>query len=408
MSDQLSNDLASLKIDRDAPRGGSGVLKIVLWLVLVGGVVAAAAFIGYPFLASRVFKSEVEITEIGLVSPAQASVDLTASGYVAAKRTAKVGARLIARIAEIRVEEGQTVKAGDVIAVLEDADLKSQVQSARSRVLSARARAQTARAALNETQLVIKREQKLVEQGVSPQATLDDLKARAASQLEQVRAADAEVRAFESEIAPLEANLANTVITSPIDGTVIERLAEPGEMINYQVGGTIVEIADFNSLVVEIDVAESKLHLLKLGGPSEIILDAFPGRRYRGQILEIGHKVNRSKATVMVKVKFVDSADGALPEMAARVNFLSKELDPSSMKEPPKVIVPGAALAERAGAKVVFVLADGKVRMTNVELGAEFGDGFVLLKGPSPGTKVIREPSDDLRDGQSVKEAGKK
>jgi HlyD family secretion protein len=406
MSDQLTNDLASLKIDRDAPRPGSGALKVVLWLAVAGAVIGVAAFVGYPMLASRVFKTKVELTEIALVSPAQSSVNLTATGYVAAKRRAKVAPKVFGRIAEMKVEEGQVVKAGDLLATMEDADVRASVQSARARVQSARARVQSARAALAETDVVLKRESRLVEQGVTPQATIEDLRARANSQREQVKAAEAEVKAVEAEVAAYETNLGNYAVLAPIDGTITYRANESGEVVNPELG-YILEMADFSTLVVEIDVSEGKLANITMGGPAEIILDAFPGKRYRGQTVEIGRRVNRSKATVMVKVKFVDAAEGALPDMAARVNFLAKELDAGSMKEPPKVVVPSNAVVDRDGAKVVYVYDAGKIRMQNIELGEPFGDGFVVKSGPTPGTKLVREPSADLRDGMSVKEAGK-
>src|SRR6185369_7710782 len=119
--------------------------------------------------------------------------------------------------------------------------------------------------------------------------------------------------------------------------------------------------------------------------PAEIVLDAYPSKRYRGKAVEVIPKVNRSKATVPVKVAFVDDRDGALPEMSARVSFLTEELDPAALKAPPKIIVPGSAIATVAGSKVVYVLQDGTARQRPVRLGPAFGSGFELIDGPSPG-----------------------
>ena len=115
-------------------------------------------------------------------------------------------------------------------------------------------------------------------------------------------------------------------------------------------------------------------------------------------------RVNRAKATVPVKVAFVDDAARVLPEMSARVSFLGKELDARAIQEPPRLVVPGSALSARSGSKVVFVMEDGKVRMVPVTLGPSYGDGFVLLQGPASGTKVVKNPQADLRDGQAVEE----
>jgi multidrug efflux pump subunit AcrA (membrane-fusion protein) len=165
-----------------------------------------------------------------------------------------------------------------------------------------------------------------------------------------------------------------------------------------------VEIADFDTLMVETDVPEQRLHMVALGTPTEIVLDAFPARRYRGRTEEITPQVNRSKATVIVRVAFVDEKQGVLPEMAARVSFLTKALDAEAMRQPPKIIVPSTAVAERAGSKVVFVVEDDVVRMVPVKLGPSFGRGFELVEGPRPGTRLVATPPETLADGQRVKE----
>ena len=193
-------------------------------------------------------------------------------------------------------------------------------------------------------------------------------------------------------------------VTSPIDGTIVTKNCELGELVGPQTGTTIFDIVDFASLIVEVDVPESKLRLVKVGTPGEIVLDAFPDRRYRGELLEVGMKVDRAKATVKVKVKFVDPPVGALPDMAARVNFLDRQLDAESMKEPPKVVVPATAVVDRSGTKAVFVIDQGKTHLTNVQLGNKLGDNFIVRAGPTPGTKIVANPSDNLRDGQAIQE----
>jgi hypothetical protein len=167
--------------------------------------------------------------------------------------------------------------------------------------------------------------------------------------------------------------------------------------------GTI-QIANFKSLMVETDVPEGRLHLVRIGSPCEIVLDAYPQKRYRGEAIEVMPRVNRAKATVGVKVKFVDDLSGVLPDMAARVSFLTKPVEASALQEKPKLVVPAAAVAERGGNRVVFVLDGDSVHMKNVTLGPAFGDGFELVAGPESGTKVIKAPPETLLDGQKVRE----
>ena len=400
--DQLTNDLASLKIDREE-RPRRGMLKPILILLLLGAIAAATWFGAVPYLKARVFKTPVELTEVSLVSPAQASIELTSTGYVVAQRVAKVAAKTVGRIAALIAKEGDAVKKGDVIAQLDDSNARSMVTTARARVATARARVAMARANTAEVTQQITREKQLVERGVTPKATVEDLIARQRALQEAARASEAEVLAAMAEVEALEVSLADMQVTAPMDGTVVEKISEVGELVGPQ-AQQILTLVDFDSLVVEIDVSESKLSLVKLGSPAEIILDAYPSRRYRGSALEIGKKIDRSKATVKVKVKFVDPPEGALPDMAARVSFLAKELDAAAMKEAPKLVVPQNAVVERDGARMIFVADQGKVRLTNVQVEGTFGSAYVLKNGPIPGTKVVANPTPDLRDGQDIKE----
>jgi HlyD family secretion protein len=218
------------------------------------------------------------------------------------------------------------------------------------------------------------------------------------------------VRAAQAEIEAEQVMLLYMSIRAPIDGTVITKPPEVGELIGFDIPGVtenVLQLADFSTLMVETDVPEGRLHLAKVGSPCEIALDAFPGTRYRGEAVEIEPRVDRAKATVGVKVRFVDGAEGVLPDMSARVSFLSQPLDPEAMREKAKLVVPASALAERGGAKVVFVVEGGTARMRVVRLGAALGNGYELIEGPEAGARVVAEPPASFADGQSVREKGR-
>lgn len=409
MSNTLSSDLASLKIDREVKPRQGGPLRAILGALVLIGLAVAAYVIGKPYLEAQMFKTTVTVTEISLVSPSQASIELSSSGYVVPQVRSQVGARIPGRVAKLYVKEGDRVEAGAVMIELETRDQQTAIQSARLRVAAGRARSAAARAGLAEVTRQAARQKALVARGAAPQAVADDLEARELSLSEQVKVSEAEVNAAEAEIQSLKVNLDHMTISAPISGTVLNKPPEVGEVLGNDFGiGTVstgtIELADFNTLVVETDVPEGRLHLVKIGSPCEIVLDAYPSRRYRGEAIEIMPRVNRAKASVGVKVKFVDAAEGVLPDMSARVSFLHKALDAHAMKEKPKVIVPGAAVVERGGSKVVFVVDGENVRMTPVTLGAAFGDGFELEQGPQPGTKVVKSPPDVLMDGHKIKE----
>jgi HlyD family secretion protein len=307
------------------------------------------------------------------------------------------------------VREGAKVKAGDVLLEIDPTDQQAAIASAMSQAAAARARIQMAKAGLAEAEQQAKRAGALAQEGIGPKGTADDLVARAASLKEQVKASEAEARAQEALVSALRVNLASYTVTAPIGGTVVNKPPEVGEFVGPQPAGVAidmggVQIADFSTLMVETDVPEQRLSQVKMGGPCEIVLDAYPAKRYRGKAVEVTPKVNRTKATVTVKVAFVDENEGVLPDMAARVSFLTGELDKEAMQAPPKTIVPGSAVVDLQGTKVVYRLEGGVVRITPVTLGPAFGTGFEVQSGVSSGTKLVSNPPPGLTDGQKIKE----
>lgn len=403
MNDQLTTDLASLRIAREPPRSTRRLVRWTLLLSLVGAAVFAAWRIGTPIIEAKLFRTEVRLAEIALVTRGQSRLELTSTGYVVPQVQVSVASKIVGRVAKAHVREGSTVRAGDALFELETGDQRARIASAQARVGAARARSSQARAQLAEVTQQRDREQKLAHDGAVPQATADDLSAHATSAQEQARAADADVLALQAEVSTLAQDLANDTIRAPIDGRVLTKPLLPGDVVSP--GTPMAQIADFASIVVETDVPEGRLHLVKPSGPCEIVLDAYPERRWGGEVIEVGPTLNRAKGTASVKVRFLERDDSVLPEMSARVSFLDAPLDANQLKEPPKTGVPATAVVERGGSKVVFVIDGDMARVVPVRLGGPMPGGLLeLVDGPAPGTKVVSEPPASLNDGQSVKE----
>lgn len=405
MADQLSADLASLRIQRDEdPAARSGWWRWLL--VLVAGLALVCVGVpAYGLFGARVFKTDVQVTEIRFVSPAQASIQVTSSGFVAARTESKVGARLSGRVAEVLVKEGDRVEAGQVLVRLDEADAKTAIAASRARAAAARARVQSAVATQSETRRTYDREKGLAERGAALRSTVEDLEARVLALDETTNAARADAIAAAAELDQLELNLEYMTVTAPIAGVVVSEPVKVGELVG-PTSAPVAELADFGTLVVETDVPEGRLGLITRGGPAEIVLDAYPTVRHRGRVADVSPRVNRAKATVVVKVEFVDPVEGVLPDMAARVSFLKGELDAEAVKEPPKLFVPSSAVVERGGEKVVFTMDDGRARRVPVTLGPPMAGGFELLDGPGDGTRVIAEPPSSIDDGYPVREEG--
>lgn len=403
VADNLTSDLASLRIDRkERPaRGPLGLGRVAVVVVVLAAVVGAGV-VGYPRIEATIFKTEVTTGSVTLVSPVEASIKVTSTGYVVPQTASNVGAKVPGRVAVVHVKEGQQVEKDAVLVELEDADAKSATASAESRVATARALVGVAIANLEEIDIEVKREKKLVEKGASPAAKLENLEAKRRALAASVAAAHASVNSAMTEVETLRVGLDDRVIKAPIGGTIVNKPVEAGELVGA--GAPVARIADFASMLVETDVPEGRLHQVSAGTPCEIVLDAYPTKRYRGEAVEIGKRVDRAKATVIVKVKFLDDMAGVLPDMSARVSFLSAALSKQASEQPAKLVVPKDAVVERDGAKVVFVLQDGIAKRVIVQVGEPVGEGLELVDGPSAGARVITNPPVTLRDGQAIKQ----
>lgn len=400
-SDQLSADLASLRIDRTErpPRSSA-------WIVVLGLLAAAAVagVLGYNRLSREIFKTDVSTTEVIVVSPAQASTELTGVGYMVAQRQSKVACQILSRIADMRVKEGDRVEKGQLLFSVEDAAQRANLSAARSRALAAKARVESVRAALTEIRQQLERETRLVERKIVNQAGVDDLRERARAQESLLGAAEQDAAAATEDVGVAQVQLDYTTVEAPFAGVVRAKPLDAGEMLGTFNEKPAVDLYDPSTLLAEIDVPEKRLAKIRPGGPAEVVLEAYPENRWRAVVEEVGSGVDRSKGTVVARLRLLERPERLIPDMRARASFLAEALDAEAVKAPPKTVVPRAAVAVRGGAKVVFRIEEGRARAVPVTLGPEFGGGFELVQGPPPGTVLIADPPETLLDGQPVKE----
>ncbi len=396
MSD-LKGELASLRIDRAAPRRGSRWPLVAL--VLLAAVAAVALLQARQARAVEVQAVRASLAGGASGGPAGGAI-LTASGYVVARRKAVVSAKIQGRLAELRVEEGSVVRQGEVLARLESADYEASLARARAAVTRAVAD-------LAEARRQARLAESLRGQDVLAQDSLEAAQSR-------VRLAEAGLEQARAEQVFGQAQLDNTVIRAPFSGVVVKKMAEVGESVapippgvNLSTSsGAVVALADLATLEVEADVAEANVARLGEAQPAEVTVEAFPERRYRSVLRQVIPTADRTKATVQVKVTILDKDKDLKPEMSAKVNFLERQ-QPGAAPAPPVVLVPKEAVATRAGQPVVFeVTGEGRVRQRAVKLGSERQGQQVVQQGLSGGETLVASPPEALRDGDAVKVKG--
>lgn len=401
-------DLSGLKIEkgtegfRPKRRRKGAVILIAAILLLLLIVLAATGH-----LSPRV---EVETATVSQVYPSLTFTLLNASGYVVAQRKASVAPKTTGTLEWLGVEEGSRVRAGEIIARLENHDVTASRDQAAANLVNARASLEQSQAELRDAGLSYNRQKELVSQGIVAQADFDAADARYRKARGGVNGAKAAINAARAALRGAEAAIEYTCIRAPFDAVVLTKNADVGDIVTpigaaATAKAAVVTIADMGSLQVEVDVSESNLEKIRVGQPCEIQLDALPEARFSGAIHMVVPTADRSKATVLVKVRFLDPDSRILPEMSAKVAFLQRTVKADERK--PRTAVNPAAVANRRGKSVLFLINGERVAETPVTLGSRIGDMVEILSGVKAGAKVALKPLEKLKDGTKIKTAEK-
>jgi RND family efflux transporter MFP subunit len=378
-------------------------LRKLVWIAIAVLLTMAIISAYWFFIASPL---TVEVISAVSVSPGEATTILNASGYLVAQRRAAVASKGTGRLVELRVKEGDRAKKGEIIARLESADVEAALAGAKADLNVASALLDQAETELNEATLNFERKKGLLESGLVSMADFETAEARYLSARASIASYRARIKAAEAAVRAKEVELENTVILAPFDGTILTKNAEVGEVVAPFGSSTlarvaVVTMADMTSIQVEADVSESNIEKIYPGQRCTIILDAFPDARYEGIVQTIVPTVDRAKATIMAKIMFLNQDERILPEMSARVGFMS----PPSAKgnEKPRVAVHPGAVALRGDQKVVFMILGDRVEEIAIEAGSTIGDLIEIKRGLSPGDRVVLNPPEGIVSGKKIR-----
>ena len=402
----LKDDLASLRIDHASRAGGN---RRGPWLVLILVLVALGA--GGWFWAGRERVAEVRTAAAATRGGAGAAAAvLNASGYVTARRRATVSSKVTGKVLEVFVEEGKAVRRGQVLARLDDSQIRSMLKVTEAQLAAAERGAAEDQARLREAQLTLDRRQQLVKEKVLSRAELDSAEAQVASLEARIAMARQQVEVVRSQVNAAHTDLADMVVRAPFDGVAISKDAQPGEMISpVSAGGGftrtgICTIVDMSSLEIEVDVSESYINRVRAGQPVEAVLDAYPDWRIPAHVITTVPSADRQKATVRVRIGFEALEPRILPDMGVKVSFLEERAPEAAAQQRPRVLVPAAAVRTADGTSFVFLVRDGRVERRAVKAGAADGDQVEVVSGLNAGDRVVVEGPPTLADGTRVKE----
>jgi RND family efflux transporter MFP subunit len=399
------NDLSRLKIERPA----GGMLRPRRRWVRMAAAGVALALVVVLAIGRFTGPLSVETATVASAYPSQAYTLLNATGYVVPERKAALSSKATGRLEWLGVLEGSRVKANEVVARLENRDVQAALEQAAAQVNVAKANLEQGQAELRDAEANFRRSTDLLAKKFISGAQHDSDTARLGKARAAISSQKAAVVSAEANRQAAEVALEQTVIRAPFDAIVLTKNADVGDNItpfSSAVGakGAVVTVADMDTLEVEADVAESSIGKISVEQPCEIQLDALPDVRLAGVVSRIVPTVDRSKATVLVKVRFVEKDPRVLPDMSAKVAFLSRQV-PAGEKQAVTAVQPGA-LVERDGRSIVFRIQDNRVSRVEVTRGRKVGD-LVEVRGVKPGERVVLNPGEKLADGAAVAVAKK-
>jgi HlyD family secretion protein len=392
---------------RERPIRGFGVglgLVVVLVLALVAGLVAYRWF-----KRTNVLEVRTVLATQSTNSAEQRTV-LNASGYVTARRAATVSSKVTGKVMELFVEEGKRVERGQVLAYLDDTNVKASLRLAEARLSSATNSLEETRVRIREAEQELRRQTDLVANKIATQADYERAEAGAMALKARLQQQGSDVVVAEREVAAWQQQLDDTIIRAPFGGIVTSKNAQPGEMISpISAGGGftrtgICTIVDMDSLEIEIDVNESYINRVEPQQAVVATLDAYPDWKIPCKVIAIIPTADRQKSTVKVRVGFDKLDKRLLPDMGVKVAFREVESGVAATAASVAVVIPKASVQKLDGRDIVYVVHDGRVERRAVSVGGLSGEDVLVLAGVSAGERVLTKWPEGLRDGLAVRE----
>jgi RND family efflux transporter MFP subunit len=399
----LKDELAALRLEREPESTSSR--RWIGFLILAVVLVAAGGGAWWWFTRERPVEVEVA-TVTSRQAGAQAAV-LNATGYVTARRRATVSSKITGKVVEVNIEEGMEVREGQILARLDDETQRAAVALAMAQAEAARRNVNESEVRLKEARIHLERITKLVGVGYSTAAEVDAARAAVDSLDARIRAAREQVRVAERQIALERTNLDSTIIRAPFAGVVISKDAQPGEMVSpVSAGGGFTRtgigtIVDMASLEIEVDVNESYINRVRPDQAVTAVLDAYPDWQIPARVITTIPSADRQKATVLVRIGFMQLDPRILPDMGVKVTFLRDNEDAAPAARA-VTLVPKSAVKTDGKQSYVFVVANDRADRRAVTTGGTDGERVEVIAGLNTGERVVVAPPAELSAGMLV------
>ena len=396
--------LSDLTIDRAGAEGASTgrPIKWLIGIAVAAGIGFTALYVDFPNAAPP---PDLRTVVARPVVAATGDTVLDATGYVVARRHATVSAKVTGKVLDVLIEEGMVVEAGQLLAQLDDSIHRAQLELAESQHRAARAVLDELAVQQRQAELDLERTEELAGRQLASQADLDRDRLALRGMSARIRRGEEELAVAERSMAVQRQLLADMQIRAPFAGVVVAKAAQPGEMISpVSAGGGftrtgICTIVDMDSLEVEVDVNEAYINRVYAGQPVNVALNAYPDVYMPAEVIAIIPTADRNKATVRVRIRFLERDDRVLPDMGVKVAFLEPQQPAPLAEAPPGVLVPDAAVGDAREDAHVWVVREDRVARRAVQLGEERGARVTIVSGLEDGERIVASATDFLAAG---------
>jgi RND family efflux transporter MFP subunit len=404
--DDKSTLLNQLRIDRGSAPVPSG--KGMLWLGVAAAVVAIAAVAAWWWTRPGAVPVHVAAAQ-AIDGAAAAGSILDASGYVVARRQATVASKITAKMVELDIEEGEHVNAGQIIAKLDDTNVRAALNQAAAQLDYAKATLTETQVNLTNAQRDYDRQKSLLQGHFVSQAAVDNAQTSVDALRAQLASQRSNVDVVARAMSVAQRNLDDTIVRAPFSGVVTVKAAQPGEMVSpISAGGGFTRtgigtIVDMDSLEIQVDVNENFINRVRSAQQATAKLNAYPDWQIPAHVIAVIPTADRSKGTVTVRIALDQKDARILPEMGVRVSFLADSTQEPGSKAAVGVNLPSNAVQGSGATGAVFVVHDDTVERRAVRLGAGSGDSITILSGLAAGERVAVGDLNQLKDGAKIR-----
>jgi RND family efflux transporter MFP subunit len=335
--------------------------------------------------------------EVGSASRRELIDYITVVGNLIGEATVDVVPRVSGRLDSVQVQLGDRVARGQQVAKVEDRELREQVNQSKANIEVNKATVVSRENDLRVAESALERAKTSFERGLISQQAMEDAEARQNAAAAQVQVAKAQLSSTQARLEELEINLANTILTAPMDGVVSKRNLDPGAFAGTQTA--VVSLVDIGTVRLIANLVEKDFKRIAVGGQAMVEVDAFPGEQFVGRVSRVAPVFDPATRTATMEIQIPNPGFRLKPGMYARVRLMAD-------RKQNALVVPRNAIVDISGRRGIYTVDGDVARFQAVQTGLSDGDFIEVTEGVQDGMRLVTVGALALRDGDRISVTG--